>query len=400
MVSKVLKYSNIDWWLVFLTTLMTGGGCLLIFTATTNNQFWIKQIVFYCLSLWILLIISLIKPSFWFKMSLYFYFIGIFFLLLVLTISSGSVDRWIPLPLGLHLQPSEVIKISLILVLARVLSSNPVRFSSFKSFILPTILFLIPFILVLKQPDLSSAVVLMMIFLSMIYFSQLDFKQILVLSSPFFSILFIFNQWFWIPFFVLSFFLMWYCRMRLYSIIIFLILNIVSSYSSLTMWNHLLKPYQKKRIFSFLNPLHDPYGQGYQIIQSKITIGSGGLFGKGLGKGSQINLGFLPEQHTDFIFAVLAEQFGFIGSMCLLLLFVAFNYRILKIFENIVNPFSALIIVGLLTFFIFHMFFNIGMTLGLIPVIGLPLPFVSYGGSFLLTCLVGVALIFSVNQRT
>jgi rod shape determining protein RodA len=162
-------------------------------------------------------------------------------------------------------------------------------------------------------------------------------------------------------------------------------------------WNKVLKPHQRARIMTFLDPTRDPGGAGYQVLQSQVAIGSGGLLGKGFGQGSQSNLQFLPEEHTDFIFAVLAEQFGFVGCFAVLGLLLAFLIRCLQMCFEESDRFRNLVIVGAATIFSFHAVVNVAMTLGLMPVTGLPLPFLSYGGSFVITCMMLVGFLLHMR---
>ena len=175
-----------------------------------------------------------------------------------------------------------------------------------------------------------------------------------------------------------------------------LVVNILSGYASSMAWN-MLEPHQQKRVNTFLDPMSDPLGDGYQVLQSITAIGSGGAVGKGFGNGSQTNLAFLPEEHTDFIFSVLGEQFGFFGCTFVLLLFALFLWRATSICKMSSDPFVTLVTMGASTIILFHVVVNIAMTVGLMPVTGLPLPFISYGGSFALTCMVLVG--FLVNMR-
>ena len=160
-----------------------------------------------------------------------------------------------------------------------------------------------------------------------------------------------------------------------------------------------LKPYQKERLIVFLKPTIDPFGAGYNIIQSKIAVGAGGLFGKGLLGGTQSQLGFLPERSTDFIFSILAEEWGFIGSFFLLVVFGFFIYRGIMIIYTTKDLFGHLMASGIVGMFLFHIIINIGMTIGIMPITGIPLPFMSYGGSFLLTCMAGASILFNVEMR-
>ncbi|MBN1307503.1 MAG: rod shape-determining protein RodA, partial [Chitinispirillaceae bacterium] len=179
-----------------------------------------------------------------------------------------------------------------------------------------------------------------------------------------------------------------------------IIANLFTATMTTVVWSSLLKDYQKMRIISFINPQADPFGAGYQVIQSKVAVGSGHLFGKGFLKGTQTKLSYLPEQHTDFIFSVLGEQFGLIGCTALLLLFLLLIIRVLSFTRHIRNRFFNLIIVGSASIIAFHVFINTAMTIGMMPVTGIPLPFLSYGGSFTLTVAILIGLVLNAKMST
>jgi rod shape determining protein RodA len=259
----------------------------------------------------------------------------------------------------------------------------------------------VPFLLVLKQPDLSTALVFGVMALFMLYWAGMAGWEIFILVSPVLSVILTSQQILWALLFVLLFIVMWVNRVNLLMLLTTLIINMAAGYSSILLWNRILKEHQRARILTFINPMHDPKGAGYQIIQSKVATGSGGLFGKGFGNGSQTNLSFLPEEHTDFIFSVLGEQFGFVGCVVVLVIFFFLIYRIFRMCVNIRSRFANLVTVGIAAIISFHVFINIAMTLGMMPVTGLPLPFLSYGGSFLLTCmvLIGIVMNFRAHEE-
>jgi rod shape determining protein RodA len=262
-------------------------------------------------------------------------------------------------------------------------------------------MFVVPFLLVLKQPDLSTALVFTAVTLVGLYWAGLTLVDLFILLSPIFSVMLSYPQipysqvlWGLLITGVFAALKFWHYPKKL--MILFLSLTIVSGYASTMVWNS-LEDHQRSRVMTFLDPMQDPQGAGYQVIQSKVAIGSGGLTGKGFGEGSQTNLAFLPEEHTDFIFSVLGEQFGFLGCVTILVLYFLFLWRGMSICRLHMDPFVNLVVAGACTIFLFHMAVNISMTLGLMPVTGIPLPFLSYGGSFLLTCMMLVGLL--VNMR-
>ena len=253
------------------------------------------------------------------------------------------------------LQPSEPGKIIIILALARYLAPRARRFRGLKSTLVPLLIVGAPLLLVLAQPDLGTAVVLVPIAAAMF----------------------------------------WVAGLRKWVILLFALAGVVVAVSA---YPH-LKPHQKARIMTFLNPEADPRGKGYNIIQAKMTLGSGQTFGKGWGRGTQSQFSFLPESHTDFIFPTVGEQFGMAGCALALGLFTLLIGRMVRLADVTQNMYGVLTITGLAAMLCTHIIFNIGMTAGLLPVTGLPLPFFSYGGSFMLTCLAAVGLVLGIGAR-
>tara|TARA_A100001011_G_C14280533_1_gene831394 strand:+ start:27 stop:1151 length:1125 start_codon:yes stop_codon:yes gene_type:complete len=349
------KISNFDYILLLSILLL---GVISIFTQYSSSggvfdyhskSHAIRFILFFFL----FLTISLISINFWFSTSFLIYF---FFLLLLLGVeyfgitSSGS-RRWINIYI-FNLQPSELMKIGVILFLAKYyhrISSENVNKVLYLLY--PIIALTIPFILVLTQPDLGTS--------------------LLILSSGIIII--------WLAGIKSKFFIY-------ISFLLIAAAPVVISF---------LKPYQKARILTFLNPDRDPLGAGYQIIQSKIAVGSGGLFGKGFLNGSQSYLDFLPEKHTDFIFTLFSEEFGFVGSILILFLYFIITYRIIKIGEQTRSVFGKLFCFGFATAFFIYVAVNMSMVLGLLPIVGAPLPILSYGGSSMLAIMFGLGVVMS-----
>jgi rod shape determining protein RodA len=395
---------RIDWFLVLILFCLMSIGVLLIYTATVGDvgKEWQKQITFIVMGLIVVCGIYLIPTKTFYIVAYPFYFLSLLSLFYVAFLKTGDVERWIQLPGGFKLQPSEFAKMALLLVLARYLSINSVSLRNLKSLVVPFLIFIVPFVLVLKQPDLSTALVFGVMFLFMLYWAGLEGWEIFILLSPIFSVILTSQQLLWATLFIVLFVVMWMNRVNLVMLSTTMVVNMAAGYSSILLWHKILKEHQRDRILTFINPLRDPKGSGYQIIQSKVATGSGGLFGKGFGNGSQTNLSFLPEEHTDFIFSVLGEQFGFIGCVVVLILFFLLIYRILRMCVEIRSRFANLLTVGIASIFGFHVFINVAMTLGMMPVTGLPLPFLSYGGSFLLTCmtLIGIVLNLRANKES
>lgn len=278
-------------------------------------------------------------------------------ILLIITYIIGfeikGSKRWIDLYF-FNFQASEFLKIFFILFLASYLAKDAKYINSFAIFIKSLLYFLLPFLIIFKQPDLGNAMAFIFIYLMMILFSDLPKKYLI-------------------------------------NFIIFLVIILPFGWT----W---LKPYQKERIFSFLNPQIDQQGNAYNMIQAMITIGSGKFFGRGLGAGTQSRLLFLPENHTDFAFSSLVEQFGFIGGLTVLILYLVIIYALVKkalkfYYQKESARGEFLYLIGFITYFVFQITVNIGMNLGILPVVGVALPFISYGGSLLMALMVGFALI-------
>ncbi|MCM8789392.1 MAG: rod shape-determining protein RodA [Candidatus Omnitrophica bacterium] len=346
--------------LLIVTSILTALGILLLYSASRSIssiafglQVYIKQAIWIIFGILIFLWLKNFDYRHWSKISHVLYFFILILLLIVLAIGTGRAGRWIRIG-WFNFQPSEFAKFALIVVLARYFSlRNIQRFTTLFGAVLITG---IPFLLILIQPNLGTAFLLVIIFFTMAYLAGAQRKHILfliiigILVSPF-------------------------------------------------LWMG-LKDYQKQRISIFLNPWKDPLGKGYNILQSKITIGSGGIIGKGFLKGTQTKLAFLPEFHTDFIFCLLAEEFGLVGVLVLLFLYYIFLTQMLKITITTQDPFGRLIGTGIMVMFLTQIFVNIGMACGILPVAGIPLPFLSYGGSALIVYFICVATIYNLWKNT
>ncbi len=285
------------------------------------------------------------------------YIIGIILLVCVLLYGKyvGGAKRWLMLG-PVSAQPSELVKIAVIIVLARYYSrvANPAGLT-LRDLFTPFVLAIIPFLLIVRQPDLGTAMLVALIAGSMTVFVKIERRSLLY---------FIVSGMLTVP-------LVWF----------------------------FMKGYQKNRILTFLNPDRDPLGAGYHIIQSKIAIGSGMFTGKGFLKGTQNALSFLPEQHTDFIFSVLAEEWGLVGCVVLLVIFLMLIIWALNVAHRCRDPFGTILAVGVTAMIFWQVFINIGMAMGLMPVVGVPLPFISYGGSSIITTMICIGLLMNVSMR-
>lgn len=323
-------------------------------------------------------------------------------LLLVLTLLFGSGGgtaagsrSWLAVG-GLRLgQPAELAKLATILLLARYLGSRRRPPHTLADLIPPCLIAAAPAVLVALQPDLGSAVVFAGILFAVLFWVGTPGRLLLLLASPVFSLLLAFSTVSWgVWIVVLTALLIWARPYALEGMVVWLV-NVIMGVVALDLWER-LAPYQQNRLLSFLNPEIDPQATGWNIIQSKVAIGSGGLLGKGFLAGTQKRLAFLPAQHTDFIFSVLAEEWGFLGVVTVIGLFVGLFSVLIQIARNARDPFSSVMVFGIAGLLFTHVVENIGMTVGLMPITGIPLPLFSYGGSFLVVCLTALGLALRV----
>ncbi|HXE58559.1 MAG TPA: rod shape-determining protein RodA [Gemmatimonadales bacterium] len=334
------------------------------------------------------------------------YGVGIALLLLTLAIGSGrgtaaSSKSWIIVG-GVALgQPAELAKLATVLMLARYLSSRREAPQSLWELIPACLLAGLPFLLVLKQPDLGSAIVFIGILFAMLFWAGVRPRLLFLLASPVVSLLLAFNTFTWAAWFFAMICIVVIWRRYVYESIAVLGVNFLMGAIAMPLWRQ-LAPYQQNRLLTFLNPEVDPRAAGYHAIQSKVAIGSGGWLGNGFTEGPQKRLAFLPAQHTDFVFSVVGEELGFVGVLAALALFFALFGVLLRIARRAADPFSSLMVFGILGLLFTHVFENVGMTVNLMPITGIPLPFFSYGGSFLLSTslAVGLALKAAADART
>jgi rod shape determining protein RodA len=319
--------------------------------------------------------------------------------LLVLTIFIGtgagtaaSVSGWLAVG-PVRVQPSEFAKIAVILMMARVLGTWREAPRTLWQLWKPIAVVMVPMGLVMLQPDLGTALVFASIMIAMLFWAGTPLPTLFFLISPVLGLFLSINTLLWGAYIVvLALAMAFLYKPYLSEGITIMLANIVAGTVALPLWNK-LEPYQKNRFLVFLDPNIDPRGSGYNLIQSRIAIGSGGLTGKGFLDGTQKEGGFLPEQHTDFIFAVLGEEWGFLGVAAVLIAFGLIFWRLVRIAESSSDPFASLIPFGLFGSWFAHVLVNTGMTVGIMPITGIPLPFLSYGGSFLLVNLMAVAIV-------
>ncbi|MDY7015128.1 MAG: rod shape-determining protein RodA [Cyanobacteriota bacterium] len=314
-------------------------------------------------------------------------------------INVNGAQSWISIG-GFNAQPSEFAKLGLIITLAAVLHARPASTLGIVWFVLA--ITALPWALILLQPDLGTSLVFGAITLGMLYWANANPGWLILLLSPLMAAfaynIFLPGWLFWVLAMgaIAWFTLPWPFLGTIGAVA----LNVVAGGLSGAVWGGMLKDYQKDRLILFLNPEKDPLGGGYHLIQSRIAIGSGEFWGRGLYKGTQTQLNFIPEQHNDFIFSAVGEELGFVGSMILLVFFWLICLRLVKIALNANENFGSLLAVGVLSMIVFQVLVNISMTVGLAPITGIPLPWVSYGGSSLLTNFLAIALVESVaNHR-
>lgn len=354
---------NFDWTLLLIVLGISLIGLLNIYS-TGYNQAYPKQDLVYVRQLhWIIVGLIFMTAAFsvdYRNICRYGYLIyGLSILLLLVVYFYGYAtrgsQRWILLG-GFSFQPSELVKLTLILALAKYFDHHRrIEAYRLKDLMIPFLIMLVPFLFILRQPDLGTAMVLFIIFGSMILFIGVHWKSLF--WSVLTGLMLVPAGWFF------------------------------------------LRDYQKERIMTFFNPDTDPLGSGYHVLQSIIAIGSGGVLGKGFLKGTQTQLRFLPERHTDFVFSVFAEEWGFIGGMVLLVLFMSLILWALKIALHARDYTGSLIAVGIAALIFWEVFINVGMVLGILPIVGIPLPFFSYGGSSTVVLMMGIGLLLNVSMR-
>ncbi len=363
-------------------------GIAFIYSATATNPepagqgYYLRQIVWFGVGLLAATALFFIPLKVHEAMAYVYYVIAIGALILVLLITKEGAARWFTFG-GFAVQPVEFAKFTICAVMARFFTYNQLKLNRLTTLAKALIAVLIPTALVIKQPDLGSSLVGLAIFFVMLIWSGMPLLRILLILSPLVSLLAAFHWLAWAILFIMFLILLYIVRPGVFVSIVFFLLFLGFGMATPYLWNK-LHDYQRQRILTFLDPGRDPKKAGYQVIQSKIAIGSGGLWGRGYMKGTQTKLDYLPAQHTDFIYSVVSEETGFLGSSLVLLLFSVIIVRGFVIAYKARNPFNSYMAAGLSGALAFQGLVNIGMTLGLLPVTGVPLPFVSYGGSSML----------------
>lgn len=355
--SFLRRFTALSWPLIFLIVLMSCIGFAIQYSAAEGSlEPWaLKQIMRFALLFPVMLLIAMVDIRVWLRFSYVIY--GVVLVLLVIVEFSGTTamgaTRWIRFG-PLTIQPSELMKVCIIFALARYFHGVPLSDVGRITFLIPPLLMImVPFVLILKQPDLGTALIL------------------LLLGALIFFV----------------------AGVRLWK---FGLVGVAGLALLPIAWRY-MHDYQRKRILTFLNPESDPLGDGYNILQSKIAIGSGGFSGKGFLNGSQSQLSFLPEKQTDFIFTMLSEEFGFVGGVAIILLYALIISYGIMIALNCRNHYGRLMAIGVTGLLFLHVFVNIGMTMGLLPIVGAPLPLLSYGGTIMMTILAAFGFLLNVN---
>jgi len=315
------------------------------------------QIIWFFISLGFGVAISFIQPQNYYRYAYLFYYLAIILLILVIVFGKRGMgaQRWLAFG-PIRFQPSEFVKVTIALVLAKWFTKNrPDGELGFKDIVMPFLITIVPTALVVVQPDLGTGILMFLIFATVVFFRNLRWKIIVIMIAT-------------------------------------------AGILGVATYDFALKEYQKKRITTFIDPFTDAKGSGYNAIQSRIAIGSGKFWGKGYKKSSQASLNYLPENHTDFAFAIFNEEQGFFGSVVLITLYLILLYRFIWLITSAGKIFNSVLAVGLMSIFLWHTFINMAMVMGLLPIVGVPLPFVSYGGSSLLTFMTCCGIATSISN--
>jgi len=354
-------WRQLDARLIILCFALMVIGIINLYSATIipgeGVPYYQRQLFWFGIGVFLALLVFIIDYRYYEEFAYPFYLAVLVVVLCVLIygLVVGGGQRWIKLGF-FYFQPSELMKIGVILALARYFAQHERKEGyRLRDLFIPAVITMVPTVLILKQPDLGTAMVLVLIFCSIVLFVKIRFRSLLIIGTT----IILATPFFWFA----------------------------------------LKDYQRSRILTFLNPGMDPLGAGYHIIQSKIAVGSGGIWGKGYLQGTQCKLAFLPEHHTDFIFAVLGEEWGFVGCGIVLALYLALILWGLTRGVRTQDQYGSIVALGVTAMIFWHVVINVGMVLGVMPIVGLPLPFLSYGGSSAVVTLIGIGLLLNVRAR-
>ena len=382
-------------------------GLVAIYSATFGNELvagnFNKQLI--SASVGILLVLAIMyTPSKYIAMSSYIIY-GIVLVLLIAVIFLGKKIKgqtsWFSVG-GFGVQPSEFAKVATVLALAYFLSNKnkEADVTKFRDFMYAVAICLVPVALIMLQPDMGTTLVFLFLILPVLYWAGMpNYIMFFIVAPAITAITAFLGTWYFVAAVIFIVAMMMVFKKNILISVIIVCISIASGLSVNMVYNK-LQPYQQKRIQSMFNPESDPLGAGYNVIQSKIAIGSGGISGKGFMQGTQTQLKYIPEQWTDFIFCMVGEEFGFIGSIAVVLLFLILIWQTIHIAYVCKNQFLSICCIGFATIFSFHILINLGMIMGIMPVIGIPLPFMSYGVSFLLSNLIMLGIILNAYRNS
>jgi len=406
-----------DYPLVLFGLLLSAFGIAMVYSAgetdmpTVAHGAWEKQIVWTVLGIFAAFAVSRLSVRIYEWLTTPAYIATVVLLAVTLVLGKGagtaaSQAGWIGFG-GLRIQPAEFAKITVVLMLAQVLSARKEAPRSLVDLWKPALVVGIPWVLIMLQPDLGTGIVFIGIVFAMLYWSGVPWPLLVLVASPVVSLILAgfgpraWGTWF----FLLIALIVWLGTRRssaykpyLLESVVLGVLNLLMGVAAPVLWDK-LKPYQQRRLLVFLDPNLDPRASGYHVIQSTVAIGSGGWVGKGFTLGTQKRLAFLPAQHTDFIFAVVGEELGFIGVTLALSLFLALFLRVVRVAGRANDTYSSLVTFGLLASWFVHVAENVGMTLNLMPITGIPLPFFSYGGSFMLASWIAIGILVRIASE-
>ncbi len=403
------RFVPTDWPLVALAALLTSLGIAMVYSAGQTDLpsfvegLWKIQFMWAVLGIGGAWVVSRTSVRLLEFASLPVYLASTVLLLLLLFIGQGagtaaSTKSWLAIG-GVRLgQPSELAKVAVVLMLARVLSAQRVAPTTLFGLWRPTLIVGVPWLLIMAQPDLGTGLAFIGVYFAMLFWSGVSWPLLLMTASPGVSLVLAFSTGVWGAWFLLLLGLVAWKRPAWLEASLLIAANLFMGVAAPLLWDK-LNPYQQRRLLVFLDPSSDPRASGYHLIQSQVAIGSGGVFGKGFTDGSQKRLAFLPAQQTDFIYAIVGEEFGFFGVSIVLALFCVLLLRTVRISARASNPFASLTAFGLTAALLTHIIINVGMTIGLMPITGIPLPFFSYGGSFMLACWLSMGILVLVSSE-
>jgi len=407
----VVRAWALDARLVLAVMVLTAFGIAMIYSAGSvyipnpvTGGAWIRQSTWFVLALAGFTVLARVPPRWIEWVAVPSYVVSVVLLAITLVIGTGAgtaagVRSWIDLGF-ISFQPAEIAKLATVLVVARLLSQREEPLASLRDLVAPSSLVALPLALVMLQPDLGTAMAFVGILFAMLYWAGTPVALLLLVASPVVGLFLSFDTGIWSVYIlcVIGFLYLYRYRLFLFESVALVLANFASATISRPLWNS-LATYQQNRILVFLDPEVDPRGAGYQVIQSKVAVGSGGLMGQGFLEGPQKRYDFLPEQHTDFIFSVIGEELGFVGTLAAILAFAYILSRLVDLAERSSDPFAGLVLLGIFGAWLVHVFVNIGMTVGIVPITGIPLPFVSYGGTFLFMSWVALAIAVRVAHE-